>query len=433
MSKLTIIAVLALAAVPAIPIPSSAAESPLVQAAAAGDIAAVRAFIKQGQDVNDPGQDGATALHWVVRADDLETVEALIKAGASVTQANAFGMTPAYIAAENGSTSLLRRLLDAGADPNTADRSGDTLLMATVRAGKLDAVQLLLERGANVNAAEPALGHTVLMWAVRENQAALAKLLIERGAGIEARTRVGAKPTARPPGAGGGSHGVGIVRGGVPPQGEQQPQPGGMTPLLFAARDGMVAAAEVLIAAKADLNAADPNGMTPLMMAITNNKLDVAQLLVEQGADVRAADWWGRTPLWAAVEIASRFRSGATENGVDRDARSADRGDHRARRRREPTRQEFPPQRRHLLGLGTLEWWTHRPEPRLSRRAVGRRAECGCCCRRCRSTSPPHGTTALMTAAGVNWVIGQTFASRSTGLEAVKLCLELGATSCREP
>jgi len=103
-SKLTIIAVLALAAVPAIPIPSSAAESPLVQAAAAGDIAAVRALIKQGQDVNAPGQDGATALHWVVRADDLETVEALIKAGASVTQANAFGMTPAYIAAENGST-----------------------------------------------------------------------------------------------------------------------------------------------------------------------------------------------------------------------------------------------------------------------------------------------------------------------------------------
>ena len=44
----------------------------------------------------------------------------------------------------------------------------------------------------------------------------------------------------RPPGTGGGSHGVGIVRSGVPPQGEQQPTPGGMTPLLFAARDGLL-------------------------------------------------------------------------------------------------------------------------------------------------------------------------------------------------
>jgi len=38
-----------------------------------------------------------------------------------------------------------------------------------------------------------------------------------------------------------------------------------------------------------------------------------------------------------------------------------------------------------------------------------------------------NGTNALMTAAGVNWVIGQTF-SESMGiyLEAVKLCLDLG-------
>jgi ankyrin repeat protein len=38
-----------------------------------------------------------------------------------------------------------------------------------------------------------------------------------------------------------------------------------------------------------------------------------------------------------------------------------------------------------------------------------------------------NGTTALMAAAGVNWVIGQTYSeSPATYLEAVKLCLELG-------
>jgi ankyrin repeat protein len=38
-----------------------------------------------------------------------------------------------------------------------------------------------------------------------------------------------------------------------------------------------------------------------------------------------------------------------------------------------------------------------------------------------------NGTTALMTAAGVNWVAGQTFSeSPARWLEAVQLCLELG-------
>ena len=47
----------------------------------------------------------------------------------------------------------------------------------------------------------------------------------------------------------------------------------------------------------------------------------MAQLLVDRGADVRTADWYGRTPLWAAVEIRNLdLRSGATDNGVDREA-----------------------------------------------------------------------------------------------------------------
>ena len=127
--------------------------------------------------------------------------------------------------------------------------------MAAVRTGSLDAVPLLLDRGAEVNAADPQLGHTALMWAVRENHAALVRLLLSRGAAIEARTRIGARPAARPPGAGGGSHGVGIVRSGVPPQGEQLAAPGGMTPLLFAARDGLLDAARLLVAAGANVNA----------------------------------------------------------------------------------------------------------------------------------------------------------------------------------
>ena len=377
--------------------------------------------------------DGSTALHHAVWADDLAMTDELLKAGANVAAPNAFRITPIYIAAENGNTAIARRLLEAGADVNTTDGTGDTLLMAAVRAGSQDLVQLLLDRGAQVNTAEPDLGHTALMYAVREDNAALVKLLLARGATIEARTRVAAKPDVRPPGAGGGSHGVGIVRGGVPPQGEQLPTPGGMTPLLFAARDGALAAAETLVAAGAALNTADPNGMTPLMMAITNNHLDVARLLVEKGADVRAADAYGRTPLWAAVEIRNLdMRSGAMENGVDREAAIRlitsllDKGvDVNARVK------EFPPQRRYMLPLGSLEWVDFTGQTAFIRAAQS--ADVPVMRLLLAKGADPNittfnGTTALMAAAGVNWVAGQTFSeSPARWLEAVKLCLELGA------
>jgi ankyrin repeat protein len=384
-------------------------------------------------DVNAADADGMTALHWAVWADDEAKAEDLIRAGANVRAASAFGLAPAYIAAEHGNTAIVRRLLDAGADVNTTDRTGDTLLMAAVRAGTLELVRLLVDRGAPVNAAEPELGHTALMYAVRADNPALVTLLLQRGAAIEARTRVGARPAVRPPGTGGGSHGVGIVRSGVPSQGEQLPTPGGMTPLLFAARDGCLAAAAALIAAGADLNAADPNGMTPLMLALTNNQLPVAQLLVDRGADVRAADWYGRTPLWAAVEIRNLdLRPSATEHGVDRDAAlrlvtsMLERGvDVNARVK------EFPPQRRHMLPLGSLEWVDFTGQTAFIRAAQS--ADVPVMQLLLSKGADPqiatfNRTTALMAAAGVNWVGAQTYSeSPSRWLEAVRLCLERGA------
>jgi ankyrin len=411
--------------------PASAGQG-LLQAAARADAEAVRTLIAREANVNEADANGTTALHNAVWAGDLATTELLIRGGAKVATANAFGVTPAYIAAEQGNAALLKRLLDAGADVNTTDSTGDTLLMAAVRTGDADAVRLLIERGARVDAAEPELGHTALMWAARTDNAALVRLLLDRGASIEAATRVGVKPAARPPGTGGGSHGVGIVRSGVPPQGEQLPTPGGMTPLLFAARDGSLHAAEVLIAAKANVNTADPNAMTPLLMAITNNQIAVAQLLVDKGADVKAADWYGRTALWAAVEIRNLdLRSGATENGVDREATLRlitsiiDKGaDVNARVK------EFPPQRRHMLPLGSLEWVDFTGQTPFIRAAqsadvplmkllLSRGAD--------PQITTFNGTTALMAAAGVNWVAGQTYSeSPARWLEAVQLCLEVG-------
>src|SRR4051812_5741341 len=245
----------------------------LVQAAARADAVAVRQLLNQRVDPNEADTNGTTALHNAVFAGDVATADLLIRAGAKVATANAFGITPVYIAAEQGQHELLRRLLEAGADPNTTDGTGDTLLMAAVRAGDLEPVRLLIERGARVDQADPELGHTALMWAARSDNAALVRLLLEHGAAIEKATRVGPKTAARPPGAGGGSHGVGIVRSGVPPQGEQLPAPGGMTPLLFSARGGSVHAAGGLVGGKAQPHPPGPDRLTPVLVGVTHNQL----------------------------------------------------------------------------------------------------------------------------------------------------------------
>jgi ankyrin repeat protein len=202
---------------------------------------------------------------------------------------------------------------------------------------------------------------------------------------------------------------------------------------LYAARDGRLESARILVTAGADVNQTDANGITPLIMAITNNHVDVARFLMERGADINASDWYGRTPLWAAVETRNMDVDNATfENSVDREPLFTlieallDRGANPNVRMK-----EVPPIRRSMLRVtGSLSWVDFTGQTpfltaalsgdlRVMRLLLAHGAD-------------PHiptvaGTTALMAAAGVNWVFFQTYDEGPTALlDAVKLCWELG-------
>ena len=411
---------------------SFAGDTRLAEAAKQEDRTAVRKLLQQKADVNGKLADGTTALHWAVQADDLETVGLLIQAGADVKAQDRYSFTPLYFACVNGSPAILRKLLESGADPNAADASGETALMTATRTGNLDSIKALLQHGASVKAKDTVTGQTALMWAARTNHFDIAQLLVEYGAEVNARTRVGKTPPARPPGAGGGSHGVGIVRSGWPEQGFQPETPGGMTPLLYAARDGRLDIARMLIAAKADVQLADANRITPLLMAITNNHLDVARFLVEKGADVNAVDWWGRAPLYATVEIRNRDYGRNDEHDVDRPAAFEliklllDKGANVNARTK-----EVPPIRRFVTPLGDLSWVDFTGQTAFLRAALaGDISLMRLLLDRGADPNIPTfaGTTALMAAAGVNWMSGQTFTESNEALmEAVKLCLDKGA------
>src|SRR6185369_10072853 len=180
-------------------------------------------------------------------------------------------------AAMNGNAAMMRRLLDAGANANQIDRTGDTILMIAIRTGDLASVRTLLDRGADANAKDPQLQATPLMLAAEAGHTEIVRALLEHEADVHARTRIGATPAPKLPcidKSGCGSHGVGIIRGGLPDQGIRAPIPGDMTPLMYAAREGHIEAARLLIEKGAKVNEVDKNDIAPLLMAISNNRIE---------------------------------------------------------------------------------------------------------------------------------------------------------------
>ena len=294
---------------PLVAVGANAADLPLVDAVKAQDAAVVRTLLDDGADVNAPQPDGATALHWAAYRDDVETAGLLIAAGANVTAANELGATPLWLAASNGSSAMVERLLDAGADPNVALPGGETPVMSAARTGSAGAVRVLAERGANVNVAEQSRGQTALMWAVAEGHHDTIRVLIEQGADVNARSTV-RRRLMHADSTNASQYDQGIMW-----------NRGGYTPLLFAARQGDVEAARLLVAAGADINDTAPTGASVLVVAAHSGQTAFAEFALEAGADATAAGA-GYNALHAAVLRGDlRVVKAMLSNGVDPNAR----------------------------------------------------------------------------------------------------------------
>jgi len=273
-----------------------AATSDVADAVQRRDAAGTRALLQKKADVNAPQNDGTTALLWAVRYDDLGTADALIHAGANVSTVNRDGATPLQMAALNGSAPMIEKLIKAGADPNAAlTPTGDTALMMAARTGKTSAVSVLIESGANVNAKESWGGTTPLMWAVSERHPDAAKALIEHGADVHARSNFVAAANGR------GFEGRTPMKDDATQKVEEFAS-GWLTPLMFAAREGDLASAKLLVAAGADVNAIAGDGKDALGLAIFNGNYDLASFLIDSKSGVNKADTQGFTPLFWAVD-----------------------------------------------------------------------------------------------------------------------------------
>ncbi len=258
----------------------------LVQAAEDGETQGALAMIARGADVNATQSDGTTALMWAAHRDDRALIDRLLAAHANVKAFNDYGASALTEAARFGDAAVIEELLRAGADPDSPNADGETALMLVARLGNVPAAERLIEYGAHVNAKERLRGQTALHWAAAESQPDMVRLLLRHHADPNARSLLN------------------LDRRQVSsePRIQWQP-PGGLTPLLYAARQGCLECVEDLARSGADLNLSDPDGITPLLIATENFHFDVAAYLLKKGADPNRWDWWGRTPLYAAVDL----------------------------------------------------------------------------------------------------------------------------------
>ena len=287
--------------------------------------AGVRALLKDGADVNGAQGDGMTALHWAASNGDVETARMLIAAGGNVratTRIN--GYTPLFFASREGHAAIVAALIDAGASVKAVSTTGSTPLMLAAASGNAEAITRLLDAGAEIDARETARGQTALMFAAAFNRVAAIKTLTSRGASVKATSKVvdlydlTREESPAPGGGGTAAGGRGAQAPAANAAAPRRPQvpgfdrgynyteligyQGGMTPLLFTAREGHVDAALELLAAGADVNQPrDGDLTTPLLMAAINGHFDLAKLLLDRGADPRLAGENGATPLYAVL------------------------------------------------------------------------------------------------------------------------------------
>jgi ankyrin repeat protein len=396
----------------------AAAAATLIDAVKAGNRTAVQQLLHDKVDVNQVAADGSTPLHWAVRADDVAMTEMLLAAGAKASAITRTGVTPLGLAAANGNVAMVEALLKAGADPKTTSSEGETVLMTAARSGSAPVVKALLARGADANAKEGWLGQTALMWAAAANAGDVVAALAEAGADLNAKSTATQGQPRMP-----------RVQGVAAQASHSNFPKGGFTPLLFAAREGASAAAEVLAERGADLNLADPDGIAPLSMAIINGHYDLAAYLIDKGANVNAADRAGRTALFFATDMHTLEwlfsrpvpRPSGELDSPDIVAKLLDKGaDVNARLTGRPfiLHHNATGNRTISEGATPLMKTATTSDLSLMRVLLERGAD--------PTIKTRNNTTTVMAAAGLNWVDISSIGTEAASIEALTLLLDRG-------
>jgi uncharacterized protein len=398
----------------------------LADEASQGNLATVRSLLEENVDVNAAQGDGMTALHWAAFRDELDMAKLLVERKPNVeAETRVDSVTPLVLASRNGSAAMIDLLLKAGADPDKATSTHVTPLMSAAGAGEPSAVKALVDAGADVNARESTNGQTALMFAAWENRAEAIRLLVSRGANAgltsfitlldEPRFDDDGNPVPKRKGEqSGGSSAM-----------------GGMTALLFAARDGNLEGVRALVESGVDVDqVSGGDGSSPIVIAVANGHYTVGKYLLDHGANPRLANLDGLTPLFATVNMRYAPVSWAPNPRTDQEtvdslelmqALVEAGADPNARVRRKLWFSPTSHDRSWVDHRGATAFWraAMSSDVEAMRILVAAGAD--------PKLASDSGVTPLMVAAGLGWTGNFTQNAPDSWLEAVKYCLSLGA------
>ncbi|MFO7529287.1 MAG: ankyrin repeat domain-containing protein [Marinobacter sp.] len=168
--------------------------TPLIRAAAAGNLEKVKTLAEAGHSLNTLTERGSP-LMAAVRAGRDRVAWYLLSEGADPDLAARGESTPLMVAAGDGSRRLVQLLLSAGASVNAVDERGYTPVIRAAEQGNLSVVKVLLAAGANVNVSQG--GESLLMKIVGSGDLLTAEMLLAAGADVNYRAEDGSTALSR--------------------------------------------------------------------------------------------------------------------------------------------------------------------------------------------------------------------------------------------
>jgi uncharacterized protein len=310
------------------------------------DLEMAKMLVAAGASVKAATRVGSiTPLFMACKNGNAAMIGLLLSAGADPNSTDERGTTALMTAAASGSGDAVKALIDHGADVNAREGThGQTALMFAAALNRAAAVRMLMEHrgdpGATTKAVKLAKPSPRFDDGNPVPEAKDAKPAQAPGGGAAADQKAAIEALAASMGlksavyTAGGKPGEGDLKDLVQklvakvdelekrlapdkPKAEDSNNSmfgiirergtsdmGGMTALLFAARDGQTDAARALLEGGAEINQVSTSEKTsPLVMAIVNGHLDLAKFLVDWGADPNLANIQGLTALYAAVDV----------------------------------------------------------------------------------------------------------------------------------
>jgi uncharacterized protein len=306
-------------------------QTALMWAAARNNADAIRVLVKAGADIgvrtnnpprgraaettifNSPAPTGFTAFLFAVRAGGLAATRALLDAGADVNDTLSDGESALVVATANAHWELASFLLDHGADANLAGAGWNALHQAVhsrrpnlgytpgpVASGTLDSIEVvkkLIARGVNLNARMTKngmkdgqrnrvnrLGATAFFLAAKNTDFEVMKILADAGADARIPSADGTTPLMVA--AGLAMWYVGEDAGSLAGQ-----------------EDEVLDAVKLCVALGNDVNAANLAKETPMHGAAFRGVNTVVEFLLEKGAQLDPRDSRGWTPFTVATGI----------------------------------------------------------------------------------------------------------------------------------